>query len=264
MEMLTTNRMSISFRIIIMDIKDKILERDRYDIVARNSISIPDYRAYPPYHIPPYQHYLGCLKSIISPSSRVLEIGSGLGLFTRELIKTDAAIVASDISGDCLEFLSSSFSHADNLETLLLDMELLNLEGTFDVICASGALSYGDNNVVLSNIYKALKPGGHFICVDSLDNNYIYRINRFIHFLLGERSFSTLKNMPDLDLINRYRQKFSEVEVRFFGSFCWIVPFLRPFLSPNRISIIINSIDEFLSPRSSAFKFVMVCRKKHE
>ena len=47
------------------------------------------------------------------------------------------------------------------------------------------ALSYGDNDLVLKNVYQKLKPGGYFVCVDSLDNNIIYRINRYLHYLRG-------------------------------------------------------------------------------
>ena len=38
-----------------------------------------------------------------------------------------------------------------------------------------------------------LKKGGHFICVDSLNNNIIYIINRVMNYLNNKTSLSTIK-----------------------------------------------------------------------
>ena len=118
-----------------------------------------------------------------------------------------------------------------------------------------------ENQVVLMNIYNSLKPGGYFICIDSLDDNVIYRANRLFHFFRGKRSFSTLQNMPSLRLLKRYEEVFAEMEVRFFGALCWLVPVLKPFLREEAISRFIEKSDELFSVRASAFKFVMICRK---
>ena len=74
-------------------------------------------------------------------------------------------------------------------------------------------MSHGENVVVLMNIYRSLKPG-YFICIDSLDDNVIYRTNRLFHFFRG-KIILTLQNMPRLRLIKRYEDVFSEIEVRF-------------------------------------------------
>ena len=48
-------------------------------------------------------------------------------------------------------------------------------DNSFDAICSAGSLSYGDNLIVMNEIYRLLKTGGSFIAVDSLNNNPIFR-----------------------------------------------------------------------------------------
>ena len=35
-----------------------------------------------------------------------------------------------------------------------------------------------------------------FIIVDSLNNNYVYSLYRYLNYLIGNRTYSTLRNMP--------------------------------------------------------------------
>ena len=103
-------------------------------------------------------------------------------------------------------------------------------DNSFDVVTSAGSLSYGDNTIVMKEVFRVLKPDGIFVCVDSLNNNPIYRFNRWIHYLLGNRTRSTLLRMPTTKLIEAYRSLFGHVEVRFFGSIIWCIPlFVRLF-----------------------------------
>jgi len=106
-----------------------------------------------------------------------------------------------------------------------------------------------------------LKPGGVFICVDSLDHNPIYRVNRWIHFLMGSRSRSTLARMPSFELIGYYRKKFSSVDVRYFGSVSWLMPFVGRLIGIKYAAEVSRFIDNAVGVRRSAFKFVMLARK---
>ena len=95
---------------------------------------------------------------------------------------------------------------------------------SFDIVCIAGSLSYGDNIKVMKEIHRILVSGGSFIALDSLDNNPIYKLNRYLHYILGNRSKSTLKRMPTLDLISHYALRFSNLEVSYFGSITWLFP----------------------------------------
>jgi hypothetical protein len=49
-----------------------------------------------------------------------------------------------------------------------------------------------------------LKNKGAFIAIDSLNNNPIYRLNRYLHYLKGERSLSTACFWNNLIWINSF------------------------------------------------------------
>ena len=68
---------------------------------------------------------------------------------------------------------------------------------TFDCIVMANSLSYVHFENFLEEVNRILKPGGLFLLMDVLDNNPIYRLNRFIHYLRGNRSlalFEVLSN----------------------------------------------------------------------
>ena len=112
----------------------------------------------------------------------MLEIGAGTGEFSTTLIAlaSDGAVTATDISEASLQLLQQRYSNVANLETKVADMEALPFEDeSFDVVCSAGSLSYGDNLVVMNEIFRVLRGGGgRFICVDSLNHNPIYKVNR--------------------------------------------------------------------------------------
>ena len=116
---------------------------------------------------------------------------------------------------------------------------------------------------VVKEIHRVLKIGGAVILVDSLDNNLIYRLNRYINYMLGIRSKSTLRRMPNINLINEYIKKFGYGEVKFFGSITWAFPLLKIVLAEKVITKISNWADQILNLKKSAFKFVLILVKKN-
>ena len=107
-----------------------------------------------------------------------------------------------------------------------------------------------------------LKKGGVFICVDSFNHNPIYRLNRYIHYLRGDRSYGTLVKMPNMDTIRLMRKIYSNVDVKYFGIFTFLAPILKFFISPQIITQIINKLDKFFPfLRSYAFKVVIFATK---
>ena len=80
--------------------------------------------------------------------------------------------------------MQKRFCDYDNFVAKEADMELLPFENnSFDIVCSAGSLSYGDNLTVMNEIYRVLNQTGSFIAVDSLNNNLIYRLNRYINYL---------------------------------------------------------------------------------
>ena len=212
----------------------------------------------------PYELYFKLLENK-NNKSKLLEIGAGTGQNTGFLIDMSYEVCATDISLEFLEVMNKKFHRCINFYTQYADMEKLPFtEESFDVVCSAGSLSYGDNEIVMNEIYRVLKPGGMFIAVDSLNNNPIYKFNRFIRFLKKDRSKSTLARMPTICLIDKYAQKFIPIEIKYFGAITWLYPILKIILNEELISNFSNWIDTTFKIKKSAFKFVIKMVKKNK
>ena len=249
---------------------DKFVERERYDAKARlvaNQISDNTNSRHGAENViislrTPYLEYEKILRTFVTSDMSVLELGAGTGLFTGVLLYSGARVFATDISPKSLEVLESRYHKAANLNIQLADMESLPfLSESFDMVTSAGSLSYGDNELVMNEILRVLKPGGSFICVDSLNHNIVYRFNRWLHFLRGNRTMSTLKRMPTISLINKYSFRFGRSDVQFFGAATWAVPIISRFLGEILAARICDHIDRYIGVRKSAFKFVMIATK---
>lgn len=133
-------------------------------------------------------------------------------------------------------------------------------DSSFDVIACAGSLSYGEPLLVDTEIRRVLRPGGIFICVDSLNHNPVYRANRWLHFIRGNRSKSTLKRMPDLARIRALSEGFSNVDVRFFGAMSYAMPGIARLFGESTALVVSERIDHLVGVKRSAFKFVVVAQ----
>jgi ubiquinone/menaquinone biosynthesis C-methylase UbiE len=246
---------------------DKLVEQKRYDSRACNDeqIAFPELNLKSPLS-DPYVYYNSCIQSF-SHIDSVLEVCSGSGQNTHILFENFKHVVATDISEKSLQLLRlrherlTSSAKSSNLITIVADIEQLPFsDNSIKLICCAGGLSYGDSDKVYNEIYRVLCPRGVFICVDSLDNFFVYSLNRFIHFILGNRTFSTLLNMPRLSLLHRFRLRYSASSVRFFGKLTFAFPLFRIFYSEQFVQDLFAYADRRL-PDFMAFKFVMVSIK---
>ena len=186
--------------------EDKRIEHARYNERAKNlnpsifhETETRGAKAVPLYFRSPYTYYEEQIRCHINAQSLVLEIGSGIGMHTGALLEFGGHVMATDISEYSLEVLQTRYSGYERLLTKVADMESLPFQDeSFDVVTSAGSLSYGDNDIVLSEIYRVLKRGGILIAVDSLNNSPVYRFNRWLHYLRGNRSKSTLARMPNI------------------------------------------------------------------
>ena len=244
---------------------DKDIERRRYDERAKILLNADKFRhveKIPKYLNTPYECYFKFLKGQ-NRQSKLLEIGAGMGENTGILIDMSYKVCATDISQKSVELMNNTFHECVNFSAEVVDMEKLPFDSeSFDVVCSAGSLSYGDNTVVMNEIYRVLKPGGVMIVVDSLNNNLIYRFNRYMHYLKGNRTKSTLVRMPTINLIDKYTKKFGYSEVRYFGAVTWIFPLLSKVLTEKVMTEFFNWIDVVFNIKRSAFKFVMMAVKK--
>lgn len=250
-----------------MDPLDKSLEQSRYNdayaALLRNAKGSAGERGSVgmcAYLKSPYVFYEAQISKIVGPNSRVLELGAGSGPHTLVLLQTGATIVATDIADVSLKLLSARFGNVfKNFSVEYADIESLPFaDSTFEIVTCAGSLSYGNPSIVFSEIQRVLSPGGTFICVDSLNNNPIYRFNRWVHYLRGNRTYSTLCNMPNLDGLHGFSCKFSRVEIEYFGSLSFLMPILARLIGDDRSAKFSDWFDRIFNVRRSAFKFVMV------
>jgi len=244
---------------------DKDIEKHRYDNRANiflDSNNLYHFDKIPTYLNTPYQYYFHLLEEK-SGQSKLLEIGAGMGENTSSLLDMSFKVTSTDISSKSVEVMRNKFSKYSNFSVEVADMEKLPFNNeSFDVVCSAGSLSYGDNTVVMNEIYRVLKKGGVMIAVDSLNNNPIYRLNRYMHYLKGNRSKSTLIRMPTISLIDKYTEKFEHAEVTFFGAITWAFPLLSKVLSEQALTKLSNWVDVKFDIQGSAFKFVIMLEKK--
>jgi len=249
---------------------DKKVERDRYDDRALKLLSKGSFdkdtgsSSYSPSIRRPYLKYEEAHIKFIDNNDNVLEIGAGIGTHTHSLLETGAFVVATDISPNSVKIIKKRYKkYSDKLIAKVADMESLPFGNeTFDVVCSAGSLSYGDNQIVMNEINRVLKPGGRLIIVDSLHENPLYIINRWLGYFRGARSLSTIKRMPTLKLIREYGNKFNLKKLDFFGSLIWLSPILVFFLKKEMVGKFFDRFDKLINVKRSAFKFVAVFYKK--
>jgi ubiquinone/menaquinone biosynthesis C-methylase UbiE len=246
--------------------KDKIIECLRYDTRAQSLIasgcsafgfhSAPGSLAVPPVYRAPYSYYEQCINKYICKEDHILELCSGTGLHTYALAQTGARVVASDISSHSLEVLSQRIA---GVVTRIADIESLPFEASsFDVVAIAGGLSYGDPDLVDAEIRRVLRPGGIFLCVDSLNHNPFYRFNRWFQYRRGVRTKSTLLRMPTIDRIQSISKRFKSADVRYFGAVSYVMPVLARIIGQRHAVEVSDAVDLLVHVHWSAFKFVLL------
>jgi SAM-dependent methyltransferase len=100
------------------------------------------------------------LSKHLRPGMSVLEVGCGAGYFTRELARSGADIVASDVSPELLEIARANCSAPNVRYEIQNAYELSYPDAGFDSVVGSSVLHHLETEEALREIYRALKPGG--------------------------------------------------------------------------------------------------------
>lgn len=100
--------------------------------------------------------------------SQVLEIGSGIGNLTRQLIGRRKRYFATDIEPEHLARLQTRFQHRPNIRIRYCDLtrqtDFDEFAGEMDTVVCLNVLEHIEDDLLgLSNIRKALRPGGRAI-----------------------------------------------------------------------------------------------------
>ena len=244
---------------------DSEKEKQRYDNRAKDELKMINNQqslqvSHSEFIAPIYDKWYELIDNLIKPGASVLEIGAGTGTHTKVILDTGANVTAQDISEISLKVLLTKLNY--DIETIASNMESIPINDcTFDFIVCCNVLSYGNPVMVNNEIYRLLKPGGSLLIMDSLNHNYIYRLNRRIHYYRGNRTKSTLKRVPNFQRIQGFSKKFESSSCFYFGSYYWIVIPLK-FLLGQHLAFNVNKIFEKINPSGlGSFKFILVCEK---
>lgn len=135
------------------------------------------------------------------------------------------------------------------------------LNDSFNLITIVGSLSYIDLDYCLTFCNKALKAGGSVVILDSFNFNPIYRFNRYIHYLKGNRSSEVNKKVPNRKTIRTIESNFVVVDKKIFGTFSFMYPIFRYIFPKSKIISPLGTLDRLLPP-FFGYKFVLIAKKK--
>jgi SAM-dependent methyltransferase len=251
---------------------DKATEKNRYDQRAAQKLrpNAADSKAASwlfmlrPALRPPYEIYFQWIRKYCKLNTKHLDLCCGDGLMAVKFPPCALRCLA-DLSENSVRLALKNNRKAKKLVGVVADAEALPFaDGSFYMVTCAGSLSYFELQKGASEIRRVLRPGGFFICVDSLDHNWFYKINRWLHYILGKRTRSTLKRMPTQTTVKELSNRIGAVRhISFHGTFLFLEPFLRLWIQPKKIRQLIMTWDKkYCALASWAFKFVVVIQKK--
>ncbi len=190
-----------------------------------------------------WQRRVKMLLSHITPEMKVLEIGCGVGYFTREILKTGAHVTAIDISPDLLRVAQDSIKE-DRVTFKEENAYSLSFpDNTFDTIIGSSVLHHLDIDQALREFDRVLKPGGTaFFTEPNMANPQIFLQKNipFLKKLAGDSPDETaFFRGPLKKVLNKY--KFEDITI---VPFDFLHPQIPRILIPlvNKIGFVLEKI----------------------
>ena len=252
---------------------DKLTEYQRYNKFSQNKLSSVSEdllltigaENFKPYLQSPYIFYEEILKNHINSNTTVMDLCCGDGIHSINLGYLSNHVIATDIAENSIEIakLRAKALNINSIQFLKGDAEDIQFpDNSFDVVTCVGSISYVELEKFTAEVLRILKPGGRFIALDSFNHNPIYRFNRYLHYLKGNRSISTLNRMPSEKTLAYLEGQFQSIEKHYFGIFTFIAPLFSSFLGETKAKKVIDYLDKKLSfLKKYSFKIVLFAIK---
>lgn len=107
-----------------------------------------------------WQRRVEMLTKHIKKEDTVLELGCGTGYFTREILHTNAKVVAIDISPDLLNVARETIS-SENVTFVEENAYQMSFrDNQFDAVIGSSVLHHLDIEKAIAEIHRVMKPNG--------------------------------------------------------------------------------------------------------
>lgn len=252
---------------------DKLTEYQRYNKSSQDKLSSVSEESFltigaenfKPYLQSPFIFYEEILKKYINSNTTVMDLCCGDGIHSINLGYLSNHVTATDIAENSIEIakLRAKALNINSIQFLKGDAEDIQFpDNSFDVVTIVGSISYVELEKFTAEVLRILKPGGIFIALDSFNHNFIYRFNRYLHYLKGNRSISTLNRMPSEKTLTYFAGQFKSIEKHYFGIFTFIGPLLSRFFSGIKTNKVIDYMDKKMSLlKKYSFKIVIICSK---
>lgn len=162
----------------------------------------------------------------------VLEIGCGTGIFTSNIAKSGAKIIAVDLSNALLNI--AKHKNIDNCNFQQVDVHRLPYKNnSFDIILGSSVLHHLDMKIALKEIFRTLKPSGQIVFAEPNMLNPQILIQKNIPFIKEKAGDS-----PDETAIIRWQIAKTMKSLGFIN----INIFPYDFLHPGTPIFLINAV----------------------
>ncbi len=154
---------------------------------------------------PPYPEALfGVLvaEGVIGPGVRVLEIGAGSGLATRELVRAGCRVTALEPGQRLADLLERATPGVSVLRSRLEDADLG--DAAFDSAVAATSLHWVDLSVGLPRLHAAINPGGslavfrHVFGDDDASSEFRARVQQIVDGRPGRPTGPDLESSPTM------------------------------------------------------------------
>jgi 2-polyprenyl-3-methyl-5-hydroxy-6-metoxy-1,4-benzoquinol methylase len=108
-----------------------------------------------------WRRRVGMLTSLLEPGMAVLEVGCGIGYFTKEILKVGVGLTAIDISPELVVIAKREIPPGGKLSLSIQNAYDLGFQGSrFDAVVGSSVLHHLDVERALRECFRVLKPGG--------------------------------------------------------------------------------------------------------
>ena len=104
-------------------------------------------------------------KALLTPSSRVLDVGCGTGSFLLRLAPDARELHGVDFSSEMVRIARDKAADADHLTFHVTGLDDMPFpDGHFDVVCAYSILHLvEDRDAALAELFRPVRPGGHLV-----------------------------------------------------------------------------------------------------
>jgi len=161
---------------------------------------------------------IGYIFSLANTSSKVLDVGCGTGIATRQLAQKISDVSGCDVDSKMIE---TAQSHKDSIQYHVAPTEKMPFENEiFDAITSFGAFHWFCDEKSISEIKRVLKNGGFFVVVNKNDaGDFRKNYEDMVERLTGSKPPQSVKvgyNPPSILEQNGFskitEKKFSHIE----------------------------------------------------